>query len=220
MSTKQTKRACWTVCFVFFASLFVCIQPAFVHPSRTREHDGCINDQGCGHTQAKLVHASRLTTRQFIAAAVGSAFGAWITPASAKERRRRLSEALQSGKPIVVKFSADWCPGCRELENAMRKLERAYSADVEFVSIDCSDFQPSVGVQWWIQQFQVRGLPHVAFIEADGQVPTALVGKVQENVLAKNVAALSSGRDLPYVMFDAFEGRKPVTPWQASEVAS
>lgn len=51
------------------------------------------------------------------------------------------------------------------------------------------------------------GLPHVAFIDAEHRVQTALVGDVPSEVVRADVEALLKGTELPFIMYDAFEGR-------------
>ncbi|CAE8594339.1 unnamed protein product, partial [Polarella glacialis] len=54
---------------------------------------------------------------------------------SASAGSRRLSEALQSGLPTVIDFSATWCVECLTLAPTMRSLEERYGKDIQFVTI-------------------------------------------------------------------------------------
>lgn len=60
---------------------------------------------------------------------------------------------------------------------------------------------------FWAGRFGVDGLPHVAFIDAEHRVQTALVGDVPSEVVRADVEALLKGTELPFIMYDAFEGR-------------
>jgi len=72
---------------------------------------------------------------------------------------------------------------------------------------------PDPDTSWWAREFRVDGIPHLAFVRPDGQVATALVGDVPAEILRANVEALKRGAQMPFVMFDAFEGgRKPLAP--------
>ena len=62
----------------------------------------------------------------------------------------------------------------------------------------------------WAKRFGVDGLPHVAFIDSQHHVRTALVGDVPPNVVRADVEALMKGADLPFIMYDAFEGQSNV----------
>lgn len=63
---------------------------------------------------------------------------------------------------------------------------------------------------WWAKQFKVSQVPMVAFVSAGGKdVKTELCGSFSSDVLNADVQALSEGKELPYVMVDAFkEGRR------------
>eukprot|EP00931_Biecheleriopsis_adriatica_P013089 TRINITY_DN114416_c0_g1_i1.p1 TRINITY_DN114416_c0_g1~~TRINITY_DN114416_c0_g1_i1.p1 ORF type:complete len:197 (+),score=26.14 TRINITY_DN114416_c0_g1_i1:49-639(+) len=166
----------------------------------------------CGSPEASFLQAAaprrtklhdRFAGRR--AGLLGALLSCTRAPAAAEQSRPlRLSQALKTEKPIVVRFSASWCPGCRELDRTMGKLEQSYGSEVAFVTVDCGDFPPSKGCQVWSELFGVEALPHVAFVDSDGHVPTALIGKISSDVLAGNVEALRKGRDLPYLMYDAF----------------
>lgn len=131
------------------------------------------------------------------------------------ERSRPLSQALRSGRPMVVDFSATWCADCLKLAPALRELEGQYSADVEFVTLDVSSGGPVPGLppppdpdtNWWTREFGVDGIPHIAFVDTNGRVLTALVGDVPPDILRADIEALrQGGKALPYVMYDAFKG--------------
>ena len=43
---------------------------------------------------------------------------------------------LESAKPVVVKFGAEWCRPCRGLDAAIKELRPKLSNKVEFFSVD------------------------------------------------------------------------------------
>lgn len=124
---------------------------------------------------------------------------------SAFSKSRPLTVALQSGKPVIVDFSATWCQDCLTTAPSMLALEERYGKEVEFVTLDatCSDPETT----YWAKEFGVDGIPHLAFVAPSGAVLTALVGNLPPSVLEEEVAALRDGRELPYAMYDAFKGR-------------
>lgn len=140
---------------------------------------------------------------------------------AAAARSRPLAAALQSGRPVVVDFSATWCIECLQLAPTVRDLERTFGSRVEFVTLDVSDWAPAPAegqparsrsdaqLDWWVRQFRVDGLPHLAFIAPNGYVLTALVGNLPADVVRADVEALRELKGgLPYLMYDAFEGGK------------
>lgn len=141
------------------------------------------------------------------------------------ERSRPLSLALLSGKPLVVDFSATWCADCLKLAPALRDLKEQYAHDVEFVTLDVSYAGPTPGLPpppdsdtpWWAREFGVDGIPHLAFVDRDGRVRTALVGDVPPEIIRADVEALRQGAaTLPFVMYDAFQGGRRLSPPPAS----
>jgi len=125
--------------------------------------------------------------------------------ASAISKSRPLTVALRSGKPVIVDFSATWCPDCLTTAPSMLDLEERYGKEVEFVTLDAT--LPDPETSYWAKEFGVDGIPHLAFITPSGRVLTALVGSLPQSVLEAEVAALRDGNELPYAMYDAFKGR-------------
>lgn len=86
-------------------------------------------------------------------------------PEAGKEEKAKLSKAsfktvegkIKKGgdKIIVVKFGAEWCGPCRELEPALAKLAPNYkSSEVEFFSIDTDNYPEAT------QKYRFSGIPH------------------------------------------------------------
>jgi len=130
-----------------------------------------------------------------------------------------LRAALQSGKPVVVDFSATWCPDCLLLAPNLRDLEREFGSAVQFVTLDVSSMTPKAGSAWsdrrfdetrsWAREFGVDGIPHLAFIDSRGKVLTALVGNLPYEIIRANILSLRDGQaELPFVMYDAFKGSR------------
>merc|ERR1712007_74410 len=104
----------------------------------------------------------------------------------------KLSAALKTGRPVIVDFSATWCSECLKLAPTMNSLEKEFGKDVQFVTMDMSDFGPGSGgniarsnleTYWWAKQFGVDAIPHVAFVNGKGDVITALVGNLPKPIL-------------------------------------
>lgn len=114
---------------------------------------------------------------------------------------------------MIVDFAADWCPDCQQMAPVLLDLKQQVGNAVEFVTLDVTYAAPGSTLprilenDIWAKRFGVDGLPHVAFIDSQRHVQTALVGDVPPNVVRADVEALVKGTDLPFTMYDAFEGQ-------------
>lgn len=114
-----------------------------------------------------------------------------------------LRAVVDNGRPTVVDFYAEWCENCKEMAPVLRSIEGKYKDKVNFVVVngDAADNRDLVDT------FRVDGIPHLALINTEGEVKTALIGKVPKRVLEADIDALirDGGQDLPYLGYDAFE---------------
>ncbi|NGQ97323.1 thioredoxin family protein [Brevibacillus sp. SYP-B805] len=62
-------------------------------------------------------------------------------------------EAIQSAKPLVVKFYTDWCPDCHRIDPFMPEVEEAYKSRLDMVAVN-RDTLPELG-----QRLDVFGIP-------------------------------------------------------------
>nr|WP_315399937.1 thioredoxin family protein [uncultured Duganella sp.] len=72
-------------------------------------------------------------------------------------------DVLQSAKPVIVDFTADWCGPCKSLKPILRDLANEYADEVEFLAVD-ADTNPEL-----CKQYQVRSLPTLFFFQ-DGEM--------------------------------------------------
>lgn len=64
------------------------------------------------------------------------------------------------------------------------------------------------------------GIPHLAFLDKDSSVITALVGEVPKSILVEDVVALIKGVPLPVQGFDAFKDQSSHQPFASSNSAT
>ena len=79
------------------------------------------------------------------------------------------SDVLQSAKPVVVDFWAEWCGPCRMVAPEIEKLAAKYAGSVEVRKLDV-DANPKTAMKYGIMS-----IPTVALF-TQGNPPKAAVG--------------------------------------------
>lgn len=99
-----------------------------------------------------------------------------------------LSVIGHNGKPTVIDFWAPWCTNCRYAAPTLHAVEREYGDRVNFVLVNADE-----GGSWpLIRTFGVDAIPHLALVDGEGDVETALIGPVSRRVLRADLDALLS----------------------------
>ncbi len=90
---------------------------------------------------------------------------AWIPYAEAA-----LEKATETGKPIVIDFSAEWCLPCRELERETFSAPEIVSAARGVVPLKADLTQHgSPDVRSLRRKYSIRGVPTIVFIDKSGK---------------------------------------------------
>lgn len=131
-----------------------------------------------------------------------------------------LTEIGKNNKPTVIDFWAPWCENCRYMAPTLFQIEESYKDKVNFVMVNGDDAD-----NWpLIEALGVDAIPHLAMVESDGTVDTALIGIVPKEWLVRDIDVLldnakktttpvvetdTAKSALPFQMLDAFANRQP-----------
>jgi len=128
----------------------------------------------------------------------------------------------RNDRPTLVDFWAPWCDNCKLEASTLRQVRDEYVDRINFVMVN-GDKPESWPL---IEAFGVDAIPHMAFVDAAGNVETALIGPIPKHVLEADLDALLArrtesdvsagqgqgqqqrhGTQLPYTMLDVFAHR-------------
>lgn len=92
-------------------------------------------------------------------------------------------EIINSGKPVVVDFWAEWCGPCRMVGPIVEELAKEYEEKVIIgkVDVDSNDEITS--------KFGIRNIPTILFFKS-GEVVDKQVGATQKSILADKIDKL------------------------------
>lgn len=82
-----------------------------------------------------------------------------------------LAEARQNGQPVILAFSAGWCPSCRELEKTVftnPDVIKSSNSDFVMVKVDLTTRGNPV-YQRLVDEYGVKGVPTIVFLDGKGR---------------------------------------------------
>ncbi|NDV78505.1 thioredoxin [Dysgonomonas sp. 511] len=92
-------------------------------------------------------------------------------------------DLLQSDKPLVIDFWAEWCGPCRMVGPIVEELAEEYADKVIIGKVDTESNDDIVG------RYGIRNIPTILFIK-NGEVVDKQVGAAQKAVLAEKIENL------------------------------
>ena len=84
--------------------------------------------------------------------------------------KQAIEDSVAHHKPVVIDFSAEWCPNYHELDRTVFSLPQiqAKLAQVTALRMDVTN-QDDPAVQQIIQEYGLEGVPTVIFLDSHGQ---------------------------------------------------
>ena len=94
-----------------------------------------------------------------------------------------IKEIINSGKPVVIDFWAEWCGPCRMVGPLVEELAKEYEGRVYIGKMNVDDNVETP------ETYGIRNIPTILFFK-DGKLVDKQIGATQKAALATKVEAL------------------------------
>lgn len=92
-----------------------------------------------------------------------------------------VSDVKVTGLPVIMDFSATWCPPCQQFKPIFEDAKDRYSGQIEFKTIDV-DAEKELA-----QQFNITSIPAIIFIDAEGNEINRIIGFTDKDSFDKAI---------------------------------
>lgn len=84
--------------------------------------------------------------------------------------KKAIADSVAHKKPVVIDFTAAWCPNCHELDRTVFSLPQIQTklSQVTALRMDVTN-QDDPAVQKIIQEYDIEGVPTVIFLDSKGK---------------------------------------------------
>jgi thioredoxin 1 len=96
----------------------------------------------------------------------------------------KFNEIINSPKPVLVDFHAEWCGPCKMMSPILKETKDALGDEVTIIKVDV-DKNPAVA-----QHYQVQGVPTLILFKS-GEIKWRQSGVIPKNTLIDTIRNLS-----------------------------
>jgi len=106
--------------------------------------------------------------------------------------QQAIQDSTANKKPVVIDFSAEWCPICHDLDRTVFSLPEIQNklAQVTTLRMDMTD-QDDPQVQKIAEKYEIEGLPTVIFLDSSGKEINRIIGFVTPQEFSQALAQLT-----------------------------
>lgn len=97
------------------------------------------------------------------------------------------SELINSGKPVVIDFFAEWCGPCKIVGETLNEISSEYSEDDICIGKCNIDEESELAVE-----YNIRNIPTLILFNKDGELFTRLVGAKSKSEIKECIDQLLS----------------------------